>query len=145
MFIIDPKKVIRLTLSYPASTGRNFDEILRCVPQSAPPCFSFADADAGVFSSSGSSIVRLSCSPTVVWFAGGALTASALKIALQIGDKYRVTTPVNWKKGDDVIVHPTVSNEEAKTLFPEFKIHKVSTTRTPAGDGAAGKDGSKRC
>ena len=45
--------------------------------------------------------------------------------ALQIGDKYRVTTPVNWKKGDDVIVHPTVSNEEAKTLFPEFKIHKV--------------------
>lgn len=94
--------------------------------------------------SSGSSIVRLFCSPTVVWFVGGALTASALKIALQIGDKYRVTTPVNWKKGDDVIVHPTVSNEEAKTLFPEFKIHKVSTS-TPAGDGAAGKDGSKRC
>lgn len=45
--------------------------------------------------------------------------------ALQIGDKYRVTTPVNWNKGDDVIVHPSVSNEEAKTLFPEFKIHKV--------------------
>lgn len=93
--------------------------------------------------SSGSSIVRLTSSPRVVWFAGGALTDSA-KIALQIGDKYRVTTPVNWKKGDDVIVHPTVSNEEAKTLFPEFKIHKVSTS-TPAGDGAAGKDGSKRC
>ena len=45
--------------------------------------------------------------------------------ALQIGDKYRVTTPVNWNKGDDVIVHPSVSNEEAKTLFPEFKIHTV--------------------
>lgn len=49
--------------------------------------------------------------------------------ALQIGDKYRVTTPVNWKKGDDVIVHPTVSNDEAKTLFPEFTIHKVSLGR----------------
>ena len=46
-------------------------------------------------------------------------------VALQIGDKYRVTTPVNWKKGDDVIVHPSVSNEEAKTLFPDFTIHKV--------------------
>lgn len=53
------------------------------------------------------------------------LTVRLFQIALQIGDKYRVTTPVNWKKGDDVIVHPTVSNEEAKTLFPDFKIHKV--------------------
>ena len=46
-------------------------------------------------------------------------------IALQIGDKYRVTTPVNWNKGDDVIVHPSVSTEEAKTLFPEHTVHKV--------------------
>jgi hypothetical protein len=45
--------------------------------------------------------------------------------ALQIGDKHRVTTPVNWKKGEDVIVHPGVTNEEAKTLFPDFTIHKV--------------------
>ena len=75
--MIDPKKVIRLTISYPASTGRNFDEIIRVID------------------------------------------------SLQIGDKYRVTTPVNWKKGDDVIVHPTVSNDEAKTLFPEFTVHKV--------------------
>ena len=53
-------------------------------------------------------------------------TANAfVHVALQIGDKYRVTTPVNWKKGDDVIVHPSVSNEEAKTLFPDFTIHKV--------------------
>lgn len=49
--------------------------------------------------------------------------------ALQIGDKYRVTTPVNWNKGDDVIVHPSVSNEEAKTLFPQHTVHKVSTDR----------------
>lgn len=33
---------------------------------------------------------------------------------------------MNWKKGDDVIVHPTVSNEEAKTLFPEHTVHKAS-------------------
>lgn len=45
--------------------------------------------------------------------------------ALQIGDKYRVTTPVNWRKGDDVIVHPSVTTEEAKTLFPEHTVHKV--------------------
>jgi len=83
VFVIDPKKVIRLTLSYPASTGRNFDEILRVID------------------------------------------------SLQIGDKYRVTTPVNWKKGDDVIVHPGVSNEEAKTLFPDFTIHKPYLRTTP--------------
>ncbi|GBE79167.1 cysteine peroxiredoxin [Sparassis latifolia] len=83
VFVIDPKKVIRLTLAYPASTGRNFDEILRVVD------------------------------------------------SLQIGDKYRVTTPVNWNKGDDVIVHPSVTNEEAKTLFPDFVIHKPYLRTTP--------------
>ncbi|PSR73542.1 hypothetical protein PHLCEN_2v10461 [Hermanssonia centrifuga] len=76
VFVIDPKKTIRLSIAYPASTGRNFDEIIRVVD------------------------------------------------SLQIGDKYRVTTPVNWKKGEDVIVHPSVSNEEAKTLFPEHTVHK---------------------
>ncbi|THH12316.1 hypothetical protein EW145_g25 [Phellinidium pouzarii] len=77
VFVIDPRKVIRLTISYPASTGRNFDEIIRVVD------------------------------------------------SLQLGDKYRITTPVNWKRGEDVIVHPSVSNEEAKTLFPELTVHKV--------------------
>ncbi|KAK3808820.1 MAG: thioredoxin-like protein [Linnemannia elongata] len=76
VFIIDPKKTIRLTLSYPASTGRNFDEILRVVD------------------------------------------------SLQLGDKNRITTPANWKHGDNVIVHPSVSNEEAATLFPGFKTVK---------------------
>lgn len=71
VFIIDPKKTIRLILTYPASTGRNFDEILRVVD------------------------------------------------SLQLGDKYRITTPGNWKKGDDVIVHPSVSNELAQELFPK--------------------------
>ncbi|RUS15161.1 thioredoxin-like protein [Endogone sp. FLAS-F59071] len=73
VFIIDPKKTIRLTLTYPASTGRNFDEILRVID------------------------------------------------SLQLGDKYRVTTPGNWKKGDDVIVHPSVTNDEAEKLFPGFR------------------------
>jgi len=70
VFVIDPKKVIRLQMSYPASTGRHFDEILRVVD------------------------------------------------SLQIGDKYKVTTPANWQKGDKVIVHPSVSTEEAKKIFP---------------------------
>ncbi|KAF8138580.1 1-Cys peroxiredoxin [Boletus edulis] len=82
VFVIDPKKVIRLTISYPASTGRNFDEVLRVVD------------------------------------------------SLQLGDKYRVTTPVNWNKGDDVIVHPAVNNEEAKKLFPEVTFHKQPYLRT---------------
>jgi hypothetical protein len=50
--------------------------------------------------------------------------------ALQLGDKHRITTPVNWNKGEDVIVHPGVTNEEAKTLFPEFTIHKVSVSES---------------
>ncbi|KAF2840478.1 hypothetical protein M501DRAFT_1023694 [Patellaria atrata CBS 101060] len=78
VFVIDPKKTIRLILSYPASTGRNTAEVLRVVD------------------------------------------------SLQTGDKHRVTTPINWVPGDDVIVHPSVKNEEAKEIFPEFKIIKPS-------------------
>ena len=87
VFVIDPKKVIRLMISYPASTGRNFDEVLRVVD------------------------------------------------SLQLGDKHRITTPVNWKKGDDVIVHPTVNNEEAKVLFPQVTFHKQSYLRTTPLNG----------
>ncbi|KAG0286647.1 hypothetical protein BGZ96_009279 [Linnemannia gamsii] len=76
VFVIDPKKTIRLTLAYPASTGRNFDEILRVVD------------------------------------------------SLQLGDKNRITTPANWKNGDDVIVHPSVSNDEAAKIFPGFRTVK---------------------
>lgn len=83
VFIIDPKKTIRLILSYPASTGRNTAEVLRVVD------------------------------------------------SLQTGDKNRVTTPINWVPGDDVIVHPLVSNEEAKTLFPKFRIVKPYLRFTP--------------
>ncbi|KAI9833901.1 MAG: peroxiredoxin 1 [Sarea resinae] len=83
VFVIDPKKTIRLILSYPASTGRNTAEVLRVVD------------------------------------------------SLQTGDKNRITTPINWIPGDDVIVHPTVSNDEAKTLFPQFKIIKPYLRLTP--------------
>lgn len=70
VFIIDPAKKIRTILTYPASTGRNFDEILRIVD------------------------------------------------SLQLTDKYKVATPVNWQNGEDVIIVPSVSSEEAGKLFP---------------------------
>lgn len=83
VFIIDPKKTIRLILSYPASTGRNTAEVLRVLD------------------------------------------------SLQTGDKHRITTPINWVPGDDVIVHPSVKNDEAATLFPEFRIVKPYLRFTP--------------
>jgi thioredoxin-dependent peroxiredoxin len=70
VFVIDPNNKVRLTLTYPASTGRNFDEVLRVID------------------------------------------------SLQLTDKHRVATPVNWKQGEDVIIVPAVSNDEAKKLFP---------------------------
>jgi alkyl hydroperoxide reductase subunit AhpC len=71
VFVIDPNKKVRLTLNYPASAGRNFDEILRVID------------------------------------------------SLQLTDKFKVATPVNWKPGDDVIIVTSVNNEDAKKLFPE--------------------------
>lgn len=70
VFIIDPERKIRATITYPASTGRNFDEILRVID------------------------------------------------SLQLTDRHKVATPVNWKPGEDVIIVPSVSNDEAKKLFP---------------------------
>ena len=70
VFVIDPKKKVRLTLNYPASAGRNFDEILRVVD------------------------------------------------SLQLTDQFKVATPVNWKQGQDVIIVPSVSNDDARKLFP---------------------------
>ncbi len=71
VFVIDPNKKIRLTLTYPASTGRNFDEILRVID------------------------------------------------SLQLTDKHKVATPVNWKHGEDVIIVPALKDEDAKKLFPQ--------------------------
>ncbi|MEI9926522.1 MAG: peroxiredoxin [Sphingomonas sp.] len=70
VFVIDPAKRVRLTLTYPASTGRNFDEILRTID------------------------------------------------SLQLTDTHKVATPADWKQGDDVIILPSVANDEARALFP---------------------------
>jgi len=71
VFIISPDKKIKLMLTYPMSTGRNFDEILRVID------------------------------------------------SMQLTVKHKVATPVNWKDGDDVIILPAVSNEEADKMFPD--------------------------
>lgn len=71
VFVVGPDKQVKLTLTYPASTGRNFIEILRVID------------------------------------------------SLQLTAKHQVATPVNWTDGDDVIIVPTVSNEEAKKKYPE--------------------------
>lgn len=71
LLIIDPEKKVRLIITYPASTGRNFNEILRVLD------------------------------------------------SLQLVDTHKVATPVNWQDGDDVIVPPSVSTEDAKKIFPK--------------------------
>ncbi len=84
VFIIDPKKKLRLTLTYPAPTGRNFDELLRVID------------------------------------------------SLQLTDNEKVATPANWKDGDDVVILPSISNEEAKKLFPKgYKELKPYLRMTP--------------
>ncbi|MEM7298521.1 MAG: peroxiredoxin [Bacteroidota bacterium] len=71
VFVIDPDKKIKLIITYPASTGRNFDEILRVID------------------------------------------------SLQLTAYKKLATPVNWKSGDDCVILPSVSNEEANELFLE--------------------------
>lgn len=71
VYVIDPNKKVRLTLTYPPSAGRNFDEVLRVVD------------------------------------------------SLQLTDRHKVTTPANWKPGDDVIIAPSVSDEAAREKFPD--------------------------
>ncbi len=76
VFLIDPAKKIRASITYPASTGRNFDEILRVID------------------------------------------------SLQLTDRHKVATPVNWNVGDDVIIVPSVSNDDAAKLFPGGWVEK---------------------
>jgi len=76
VFVIGPDKKVKLTLTYPASTGRNFDEILRVVD------------------------------------------------SLQLTANHQVATPVNWKHGDDVVIVPSISDEQAEEKFPGFKTIK---------------------
>ncbi|MDO9312755.1 MAG: peroxiredoxin [Nitrosomonas sp.] len=86
VFIIGPDKKIKLMMTYPMTTGRNFNEILRVLD------------------------------------------------SMQLTAQYKVATPVNWKKGEDVIIVPSVSDEEAGKLFPQgFKTIKpyLRTTKQP--------------
>ena len=71
VFLVGPDKKVKLSLTYPMSTGRNFDEVLRVLD---------------------------SC---------------------QLTAKHKVATPVNWKHGEDVIIVPAVSNEEAQEKYPD--------------------------
>lgn len=70
VFVVDPAKKVRLILTYPPSTGRNFKEILRAID------------------------------------------------SLQLTDAHKVATPVNWEDGQDVIISPSLSEEDAKKRFP---------------------------
>ncbi len=70
VFIVGPDKKIKLMLTYPMTTGRNFDEILRVLD------------------------------------------------SMQMTAKHKVATPANWKDGDDVIILPSVTNEDAQKQFP---------------------------
>ena len=70
VFLVGPDKKVKLNLTYPMSTGRNFDEVLRVLD---------------------------SC---------------------QLTAKHKVATPVNWQPGEDVIIIPAVSNEEARVKYP---------------------------
>ena len=71
VFIIGPDKKIKLMLTYPMTTGRNFDEILRVLD------------------------------------------------SMQLTLEHKVATPANWKNGEDVIIVPTVSDDDAKKMFPD--------------------------
>jgi alkyl hydroperoxide reductase subunit AhpC len=69
VFIIAPDKTVKLTLTYPASTGRNFHELLRVID------------------------------------------------SLQLTANHKVATPANWKNGENVVVSPAISTEDAKEIF----------------------------
>jgi thioredoxin-dependent peroxiredoxin len=84
VFVVGPDKKVKASLTYPASTGRNFDEILRLID------------------------------------------------SLQLTTKHQVATPVNWTDGDDCIVVPSLSDEEAKEKFPKgFETVKPYLRVTP--------------
>jgi alkyl hydroperoxide reductase subunit AhpC len=84
VYVIGPDKQIKLMITYPMSTGRNFDEVLRVID------------------------------------------------SLQLTAKHKVATPVNWKQGEDCIIVPAVTNDEAKKKFPKgFTEHKPYLRTTP--------------
>src|SRR5687767_12793152 len=92
VYVVGPDKKVKLMLTYPASTGRNFDELLRVID------------------------------------------------SLQLTAKYSVATPVNWKDGEDCIIVPSVTDEEAKGKFPAgWKTIKPYLRVTPQPDKVKGE------
>jgi alkyl hydroperoxide reductase subunit AhpC len=84
VFVVDPDNSVKLSLTYPASTGRNFQEILRVID------------------------------------------------SLQLTAEHSVATPVNWKDGEDVVIAPTIPDDEARTKFPKgFTTQKPYLRITP--------------
>jgi thioredoxin-dependent peroxiredoxin len=83
VFVIGPDKKVKLTLTYPASTGRNFDELLRVLD------------------------------------------------SLQLTANHKVSTPADWKQGEDVIIVPAVTDDEAAEKFPGFTTVKPYLRTTP--------------
>lgn len=84
VFVIGPDKKVKLTITYPAATGRNFDELLRVID------------------------------------------------SLQLTASHQVATPANWNDGDECIVVPSLSDEDAKAKFPKgFKTLKPYLRMTP--------------
>ncbi|MDH4580385.1 MULTISPECIES: peroxiredoxin [Pseudomonas] len=85
LFIIDPNKKVRLIITYPASTGRNFNEILRVID------------------------------------------------SLQLTDNHKVATPANWQDGDDVVIVPSLKDEdEIRQRFPRgYKAVRPYLRLTP--------------
>jgi alkyl hydroperoxide reductase subunit AhpC len=71
VFIVGPDKKVKLFLTYPMTTGRNFHEILRAID------------------------------------------------SMQLTAKHKVATPADWKKGEDVIIVPSIKDEEAKKIYPD--------------------------
>ncbi|WP_246054138.1 MULTISPECIES: peroxiredoxin [Antarcticibacterium] len=102
VYVIGPDKTIKLMITYPASTGRNFEELLRVID------------------------------------------------SLQLTLNHKVATPANWKHGEDVVISPSISNEDAKNMFPKgFKEIKPYLRMTPQPEGrngqpqASGKSGDE--
>ena len=84
--MVGPDKRIKLTLTYPMTTGRNFDEILRALD------------------------------------------------SIQLTAKHRVATPAQWRQGDDVIITPAITDDEAKDTFGDYTqpLPYLRVTKQPA-------------
>ncbi|XP_017769865.1 PREDICTED: peroxiredoxin-6-like [Nicrophorus vespilloides] len=82
VFLISPERILRLSLIYPATTGRNFNEIIRSID------------------------------------------------AIQLAEKLPVATPVDWKSGDSIMIHPGLPEDKTREMFPETKTVNLPSGKT---------------